>query len=146
MIMVQYPEPQFRIKVENGKRFVFDTIRKIWLHLTEEEWVRQNFLNYLISELNYPSTLIALEKEIILNDLKKRFDILVYNSLHQPWLMVECKASSVKLSEAVLQQLLRYNISIPVEYLIITNGTSTIGWKKENGELKMLKELPLFGV
>src|SRR5687768_11971370 len=113
MIMVQYPEPQFRIKVENGKRFIFDSIRKIWLLLTEEEWVRQNFLNYLIATLKYPSALIALEKEIMLNDLKKRFDILVYNSSHQPWMMVECKASSIKLSEDVLQQLLRYNISVP---------------------------------
>ena len=146
MIMVQYPEPQFRMKVENGKRFIFDTIRKVWLLLTEEEWVRQNFLNYLISELNYPPGLIALEKEIMLNDLKKRFDILVYNSSHQPWLMVECKASSVKLSEDVLQQLLRYNISVPVLYMVITNGASTIGWKKEKGELKMLKELPQFGL
>ena len=146
MIMVQYPEPQFRIKVENGKRFIFDSIRKIWLLLTEEEWVRQNFLNYLIATLKYPSALIALEKEIMLNDLRKRFDILVYNSSHQPWMMVECKASSVKLSEDVLQQLLRYNISVPVEYMVITNGTSTIGWKKDKGELKLLKELPQFGI
>ena len=146
MIMVQYPEPQFRIKVENGKRFIFDSIRKIWLLLTEEEWVRQNFLNYLIATLKYPSALIALEKEIMLNDLKKRFDILVYNSSHQPWMMVECKASSVKLSEDVLQQLLRYNISVPVEYMVITNGTSTIGWKKDKGELKLLKELPQFDI
>jgi hypothetical protein len=146
MITVQYPEPQFRIKVENGKRFIFDSIRKVWLLLTEEEWVRQNFLNYLISELKYPSGLIALEKEIMLNDLKKRFDILVYNSSHKPWMMVECKAASVKLSEDVLQQLLRYNISVPVDYMIITNGSSTIGWKKEQGELKMLKVLPSFGM
>ncbi|MGZ8538594.1 MAG: type I restriction enzyme HsdR N-terminal domain-containing protein [Flavisolibacter sp.] len=144
--MVQYPEPQFRIKVENGKRFVFDSIRKVWLLLTEEEWVRQNFLNYLISGLNYPSGLIALEKEITLNDLKKRFDILVYNTSHQPWMMVECKAASVKLNENVLQQLLRYNISVPVEYMVITNGSSTIGWRKEGGELKMLQELPQFGM
>ena len=144
MIMVQYPEPQFRIKVENGKRLIFDSIRKVWLHLTEEEWVRQNFLNYLISELKYPSALIALEKEIMLNELKKRFDILVYNPSHKPWMMVECKASSVKLSEDVLQQLLRYNISVPVDYMIITNGTSTIGWKKEQGGLKMLTDMPAF--
>jgi predicted type IV restriction endonuclease len=145
MIMVQYPEPQFRIKVENGKRFIFDPIRRTWLFLTEEEWVRQNFVNYLISDLKYPSTLIALEKEIMLNDLKKRFDILIYNPSHKPWMMVECKASSIKLSEDVLQQLLRYNISVPVDYMIITNGASTIGWKKENDGLKMLTELPVFG-
>jgi hypothetical protein len=141
MIAVQYPEPQFRMKNENGKQYIFDAIRKIWLLLTEEEWVRQNFVNYLIHQLNYPSTVIALEKEIWLNDLKKRFDILIYNKEHQPWMLVECKEPKVNLSEDVLQQVLRYNISVPVEYIVITNGQSTIGWKKEN-ELKLLQQLP----
>ena len=72
MIAVQYPEPQFRIKNDNGKQYIFDTIRKVWLLLTEEEWVRQNFVSYLITRLHYPSTVIALEKEILLNDLKKQ--------------------------------------------------------------------------
>ena len=141
MIAVQYPEPQFRMKNENGRHYIFDAIRKIWLLLTEEEWVRQNFVNYLTTQLNYPSTVIALEKEILLNDLKKRFDILVYNKEHQPWMLVECKEPKVNLSEDVLQQVLRYNISIPVEYIVITNGQSTIGWRKEK-ELKLLQELP----
>ena len=141
MIAVQYPEPQFRMKNENGRHYIFDAIRKIWLLLTEEEWVRQNFVNYLITQLNYPSTVIALEKEILLNDLKKRFDILVYNKEHRPWMLVECKEPKVNLSEDVLQQVLRYNISVPVEYIVITNGQSTIGWKKEK-ELKILQELP----
>ena len=142
MIMVQYPEPQFRTKVENGKRFIFDSIRKIWLLLTEEEWVRQNFVNYLITELKYPSTLIALEKEIMLNDLKKRFDILVYDQDHKPWMMIECKSPVVKLSEDVLQQVLRYNITVPVSFIVITNGETTIGWKKENNGLSLLQTLP----
>ena len=141
MIAVQYPEPQFRMKNENGRHYIFDTIRKIWLLLTEEEWVRQNFVNYLTTQLNYPSTVIALEKEILLNDLKKRFDILVYNKEHRPWMLVECKEPKVNLSEDVLQQVLRYNISVPVEYIVITNGKSTIGWKKEK-ELRLLNELP----
>ena len=141
MIAVQYPEPQFRMKNENGRHYIFDAIRKSWLLLTEEEWVRQNFVNYLITRLNYPSTVIALEKEILLNDLKKRFDILVYNKEHQPWMLVECKEPKVNLSEDVLQQVLRYNISVPVDYIVITNGQSTIGWKKEK-ELKLLQELP----
>jgi hypothetical protein len=88
-----------------------------------------------------PSTVIALEKEILLNDLKKRFDILVYDKNHQPWMLVECKEPKVNLSEDVLQQVLRYNISVPVEYIVITNGKSTMGWKKEK-ELKLLSELP----
>jgi hypothetical protein len=139
--MVQYPEPQFRMKKEKDKQYIFDAIRKVWLLLTEEEWVRQNFVHYLISQLNYPSTVIAIEKEISLNDLKKRFDILVYDKEHKPWMLVECKEPKVNLSEEVLQQVLRYNISVPVEYIVITNGNATVGWKKES-ELKLLSELP----
>jgi hypothetical protein len=141
MIAVQYPEPQFRIKKENGKQYIFDAIRKAWLLLTEEEWVRQNFVNYLVTQLHYPSAMIALEKEITLNELKKRFDILVYDKTYKPWLLVECKEPNVGLSEEVLQQALRYNISVPVEYIVITNGNTTVGWRKER-ELQLLKEMP----
>lgn len=143
MIVVQYPEPKFKLKNENGKQFIFDTIRKIWLQLTEEEWVRQNFVNYLITQLNYPSTVIAIEKEIRLNELKKRFDILVYDGEHKPWMLVECKEPNVNLSEDVLQQALRYNISVPVRYIVITNGKTTVGWKK-GGELRLLNEMPVW--
>jgi hypothetical protein len=141
MIVVQYPEPHFRMKKENGKQYIFDSIRKSWLLLTEEEWVRQNFVKYLTTQLNYPSAVIAIEKEISLNDLKKRFDILVYDKQHKPWMLIECKEPKVNLSEDVLQQVLRYNISVPVEYIVITNGTTTVGWKKENG-LKLLAQIP----
>jgi len=145
MISVQFPEPLFRIRHEGEKKFIFDAIRKQWLLLTEEEWVRQNFVLYLKEVLHYPPAFIALEKLIHLNELKKRFDILVYNSDHQPWMMVECKEPEVKLSELVLQQLLRYNISVPVTYLVITNGHHTIGWRKENEQLTLMKEMPAFG-
>jgi hypothetical protein len=141
---VQYPGPQFRIREEGEKRYIFDPLRKSWLLLTEEEWVRQNFVNYLTAVLKYPASFIALEKEIALFGLKKRFDVLVYGRGHQPWLMVECKAPGVPLDESVLQQVLRYNISVPVHYLVITNGAATIGWKKEGGKLELLSELPLW--
>lgn len=141
MIAVQYPEPKFKMKNENGRQYIFDSIRKVWLLLTEEEWVRQNFVNYLITQLKYPSAVIAIEKEISLNDLKKRFDILVYDKEHKPWMLIECKEPKVNLSEDVLQQVLRYNISVPAEYIVITNGNTTVGWKKEK-ELKLLKEFP----
>src|SRR5688500_14150214 len=117
MIPINYPAPDFPIREDGGKKYVFDRIRKTWLLLTAEEWVRQNFVHYLISVLQYPSALIALEKMMLLNDLTKRFDILVYDQMHQPWMMVECKAPDVPLSESVLQQLLRYHISIPVPLL-----------------------------
>lgn len=142
MIVVPFPPPQFRMKKDGEKTFVFDEIRRRWLVLTEEEWVRQNFVAYLQKELNYPASLIALEKGLILNGLKKRFDILVYNNAHQPWLMVECKAPSVSLSEDVLQQALRYNLSVPVDYIIITNGEKTMGWEKSGGELMLIHALP----
>jgi hypothetical protein len=144
MIAVQYPEPQFRMKRENDKQYIFDAIRKSWLLLTEEEWVRQNFVSYLTTTLHYPSTVIAIEKEFSLNDLKKRFDILVYDGQHQPWMLVECKEPKVALNEDVLQQVLRYNISVPVKYIVITNGNTTVAWKKE-GELQLIPELPPWG-
>ena len=142
MITVQYPEPGFRTRMQEGKRYIFDDIRKSWLLLTEEEWVRQNFVHYLVQGCSYPAAFIALEKEIYLNGLKKRFDILVYDAGHQPWLLVECKAPEVPLQEAVLQQALRYHQTVPVSYILLTNGGSTIGWKKTGGELKLIEEVP----
>lgn len=144
MIPVQYPPPHFKIKTEKEKRYIFDAIRKTWLLLTEEEWVRQSFVDYLLRVLEYPPAMMALEKGLELNGLKKRFDLLVYNSNHQPWLMVECKSPDVALSEEVLQQVLRYNMSIPVEYIIITNGEYTMGWRKEVESLKLIEEVPLW--
>ncbi len=142
MLKIAYPQPEFRIKTENDRKYIFDPHRKKWLLLTEEEWVRQNFIQFLIKEKNYPAALIAREKALQLGELKKRFDILVYDNDHQPWMMIECKAGEVKLNEEVLHQVLRYNISIPVQYIIITNGGYTYGWEKSKEGLIELAELP----
>lgn len=142
MIKVEFPKPNFKIKKEEGKEFIFDELRKQWIRLTPEEWVRQNFIQYLIHAKNYPSALIGIEKEMKLGELKKRFDLLVYNKEHEPWMMIECKAMHVELKEDVLQQLLRYHISIPVNYLVITNGSYTVCYKKKEGQLEMLADLP----
>jgi hypothetical protein len=142
MIHITYPPHNFKVEERNGQRFIFDNIRKKWLLLTDEEWVRQNFVNYLLIEMSYPATLLALEKSLTLNELKKRFDILVYDSKHQPWMLIECKAPQVLLSEAALQQVLRYNISVPVPFIAITNGAATFGWQKEHGQLRKLDALP----
>src|SRR5205814_9595968 len=99
MINVVFPEPVFRFKKENEVEFVFDNIRKQWLVLNEEEWVRQNFVQYLIQNLNYPAAFIAIEKEIMLGELKKRFDILVYDRNHKPWMIIECKATAINLND-----------------------------------------------
>ena len=142
MLVINYPEPDFRIKKENNKDLLFDPLRKRWLLLTPEEWVRQNFVQYLIRVKQYPAALIALEKEIWLGELKKRFDILVYNKDHEPWMIVECKAGTITLNEDTLQQALRYNISVPVEFILITNGNYTYGWQKKGGQLHGIAELP----
>ena len=142
MLVIDYPKPEFRIKKEGEKEFIFDALRKKWLLLTPEEWVRQNFIQYMIRVKKYPSSLIATEKEIQLGELKKRFDILMYDSKHQPWMMIECKGPEIKLNDAVLQQILRYNISVPVSLIIITNGKLTYGWQKMGIDLELINEIP----
>ena len=141
---MNYPEPVFRFKEENGKELIFDFIRKQWTVLNEEEWVRQNFVQFLVQEMKYPLELIAVEKEIQLGELKKRFDILVYDRNHKPWMLIECKTTDIKLNEEVLLQVLRYNISIPAIFLVITNGHFTYAWEKAGGELTELVQMPMW--
>lgn len=144
MIDIQYPEPAFKVKHKNSTPYIFDAIRKKWLVLQDEEWVRQNFVQYLIQVMQYPQSLVALEKEIYLGELKKRFDILVYDNDHKPWMLVECKADKINLNDDTLNQALRYNITMPAKYLVITNGNKTYGWEKKNGKLELIEKLPEF--
>ena len=144
MIEINFPEPVFRLKKEKEVEFIFDTIRKQWLVLNDEEWVRQNFIQYMVRVLQYPSAFIAVEKEIMLGELKKRFDILVYDKTHRPWMMIECKATAIHLSDATLQQVLRYNISVPVSFLVITNGHYTYGWEKKERKLELIRQMPVW--
>ncbi|HET6723316.1 MAG TPA: type I restriction enzyme HsdR N-terminal domain-containing protein, partial [Chitinophagaceae bacterium] len=99
---------------------------------------------FLVQEMKYPVELIALEKEIQLGELRKRFDILVYDRNHKPWMLIECKAGESRLDEKVLYQVLRYNISMPANFLIITNGYFTFAWEKTGGELKEIQQMPLW--
>ncbi len=142
MINVKYPDPKFRIKKVENKELIFDSVRKSWIELTDEEWVRQNFIQYLVQVMNYPILNIAVEKEIKLGELKKRFDILVYDKNHTPWMLIECKAHAINLDENVMQQILRYNISVPAIFLIITNGDSCYSWEKLENSLQEISNLP----
>ncbi|AXY75478.1 restriction endonuclease subunit R [Paraflavitalea soli] len=144
MIRIEYPSFPFRIREEEGKELIFDELRRLWIRLTPEEWVRQNFLQYLVQTMGYPASLIAIERELKLGELRKRFDVLVYNRQHQPWLMVECKAMEVNLDESVLQQVLRYNIAVPVPFLVITNGHYCAGFEKRGQQLQAIGTLPVF--
>lgn len=142
MIKIEYPEYQPKIKKERNREFIFDEIRKKWVVLTPEEWVRQNFLQYLMRVKKYPSSLIAVEKEIKLGELKKRFDIVVHDRDARPWMIIECKEMNVGLDKAVLDQVLRYNITLQVPYLVITNGKYCMATVISNIELREIDELP----
>lgn len=142
MIKIEYPPYQPKIKKEKGKEFIFDEVRKQWLMLTPEEWVRQNFLQYLLQVKKYPASLIAVEKEIQLGELKKRFDIVVYDKNTLPWMIIECKEMNVVLDASVLNQVLRYNQVLKVPFLVITNGRNTVAYSTVNNELVELLELP----
>lgn len=141
MVKIAYPEPDFQMKEEDGKEVIFDRFRRSWVRLTPEEWVRQNFLVFLVKVMQYPSSLIAVETEIRLHELRKRCDIVVYKN-DQPWMIIECKEMNEPMSEAVLMQVLRYNISIPSPYLVITNGIHCFAWQLLAGKAIELNELP----
>jgi len=116
------PEYTFRFKKEENKTYIFDDSRKKYVVLTSEEWVRQNFLMYLISELDFPKSLISVEAGLKLYKRIKRTDIVVYDKQGNPVLIVECKAPEVKLNEKVFDQIVRYNMALHVNFLIVTNG------------------------
>jgi len=143
MIKINYPQYDFRIKEEGGKELIFDDFRKLWVRLTPEEWVRQNMLQYLVQTKKYPASLIAVEKEIALGELRKRFDILVYKA-SKPWMIIECKEVNVNLNEPVIKQVLSYNISLQTDFLIVTNGTSTYGFALGKGGIEPVGEFPDF--
>jgi hypothetical protein len=116
------PTYSFKIKSSENKYFIFDIIRKKYLVLTPEEWVRQHIIHYLIAEKNYPISLIAVEKKLTINKLTKRTDILVFNAKGSPHIIVECKAPSIKITQEAFDQIARYNLKLEANYLIVTNG------------------------
>lgn len=122
MQKLNLPEHTFRFKKEDNKTYIFDDFRKKFVVLTPEEWVRQNFLMYLITELNYPKTLISVEAGLKLYKTKKRTDIVIYNKQGAPLLIVECKAPAISMNEKVFDQIVRYNMALQVKYLTVTNG------------------------
>jgi len=129
MIKIEFPKQQVKIRQQAGVNEVFDIIRKKWLRLSPEEWVRQNMIHYLLLK-KYPVSLVAVEKEIKLGELTKRCDIVVYSRKTLPFMIIECKEMNIPLSEKALEQILRYHITLPAEYLIVTNGSYCFGFQK----------------
>jgi hypothetical protein len=116
------PEYSFRIRGDEGSERIFDPVRKKYVRLTPEEWVRQNFVQYLINEGKYPPGLIGIEVMSPFNNLKKRVDVLVHNRAGRPVMIVECKAPEIEINDEVFDQLVCYNMGFRVPYLILTNG------------------------
>jgi hypothetical protein len=141
MIRLEFPNHQFRFKEENNKEFIFDEIRKRWVRLTPEEWVRQNFIQYLIQIKKYPASLLAIEKEIKLGELKKRCDIIIYKNA-VPWMIVECKEPDVILDDKTAQQIFAYNMVLKATYLVLINGNKT--YCLETNTQKMMHSIPDF--
>ncbi len=144
MIKIEFPSYHPKIKDTGGKEYIFDTFRKRWILLTPEEWVRQNFLQYLVETMHYPASLIAVEKQLFLGDVKKRFDIVVYDKVSKPFMIIECKEMRVPLSEKVLQQALSYNSNIQARFLVITNGSHCVGFEKKNDRFSEINAIPEF--
>ena len=146
MEKLNFKSYQFKIKNNENKQYVFDEIRKKNVLLTPEEWVRQNCIQFLIHEKQYPRSLISIEKKISLNSLTRRYDIVVFNSNGTIQLLVECKSPKVKITQKTFDQISRYNLAFKSRHLMITNGLSHYFCKVdlENQKYFFLKELPKY--
>jgi hypothetical protein len=140
--------PSFTPKVsqKSGKRYIFDILRQKNVALTPEEWVRQHFVNYLVTEKNYPAELLANEVFISLNNLSKRCDTVVYNCYLEPLAIVEYKAPSVPVTQEVFEQIARYNMVLRVNHLIVSNGLEHYCCRidYETATYVYLKEIPAY--
>lgn len=122
MLTLNLPQFDIKIKQENQKNYVFDTLRKKYVSLTPEEWVRQHFVNFLIHYKHYPAGLLGNEIQIQLNGTKKRCDTVLLDRQMRPRMIVEYKAPQVPITQEVFNQISRYNIVLNVDYLIVSNG------------------------
>lgn len=146
MMPLNFPEFSLRLsKDDQGRILVFDIVRKKHLVLTPEEWVRQHFIHFLVETGKYPKSNIAIEQGLKLNGLQKRCDILAYQN-GSPYLLVECKAPTVKLDQSVFDQIARYNHVLKVPFLAVTNGLQHIYavMDFENNKYNFIKDLPIY--
>jgi len=139
--------PSHNLKITHTEEgdYVFDIIRKKLVFLTPEEWVRQHILHYLLKDLGYPSGLIKVESGVSYNLRMKRSDVVIYNNLGEPYILVECKAPNVKIDQSTLEQVAMYNKSLKASIIILTNGLTHYTFKiGASGELLNLEEIPKF--
>jgi len=140
------PTYKFKIKSNENKYFIFDIVRKKYVSLTPEEWVRQHIVHYLVEEKKYPISLITIEKKLTINKLTKRTDILVFNTDGLPHIIVECKAASVHINQDAFDQIARYNLKLNANFLFVSNGLNHYYCKMdiENETYIFLETIPKY--
>jgi hypothetical protein len=144
MQALNLPTYSFNIKSEGGRTIIFDVIRRKYVALTPEEWVRQNFIHYLNIEKKYPLTLMSVETGFALYETNKRSDILIHNRQGKATALVECKAPEVKITRTVFEQIVRYNLKYELNILMVTNGLKHYCSRVNHLEhaTEFLKEIP----
>ncbi|WP_394907137.1 type I restriction enzyme HsdR N-terminal domain-containing protein [uncultured Mesonia sp.] len=146
MTALNFPTYSFRFKNKQNKTAIFDSIRKKFIILTPEEWVRQHVVHYLHYEKNYPWSMINVEKQVLVNQLPKRYDVVGFKTTGDLQLIVECKAPKVKITQETFDQIARYNLSLKADFLMVTNGLSHYFCKMDYNkqQYNFLPELPLY--
>ena len=144
MQKLNFPSYSFRFKNSENRMSIFDEIRKKFIILTPEEWVRQHVIRFLLEEKKYPKLLINVEKVLNVNGLRKRHDIVVFNPDGSIFILVECKAPEIKTAQATFDQIARYNLTLKAQYLMVTNGLNHYFCQMdfENEKYEFLRELP----
>lgn len=146
MQIINFPDYEFRFKSNENKTLIFDIIRKKFVTLTPEEWVRQHVIHFLVFELKYPRSHINIEKQLTLHNTKKRYDLVVFKPSGDIHIIVECKAPNIAIDQDVFDQIARYNFVLNASYLMLTNGLEhyfcSMDFQQE--EYLFLKELPVY--
>ena len=144
MQQLNFPSYTFRFKNSENKVSIFDEIRKKFIVLTPEEWVRQHVVQFLLEEKKYPKSLINVEKVLMVNGLRKRYDVVVFNSDGSIFVLIECKAPAIKIAQATFDQIARYNMTLKSQFLMVTNGLNHYFCQMdfENEKYAFLENLP----
>jgi hypothetical protein len=143
---LNFPKYNFRFKSNENKTLIFDIIRKKFVILTPEEWVRQHTLHFLITEKKYPVSYINVEKQLLLNDTVKRYDIVIFKNDGDVEIIIECKAPSVTINQLSFDQIARYNLALNSNLLMVTNGMTHYFCKMDikNKKYIFLRDLPKY--
>lgn len=146
MQKLNFPEYEFKIIEKNGEKLIFDEVRKKYIKLQPEEWIRQNLIKFLSTEYNYPISLMSVEKGHKLNSKLQRSDLILYNKKAQPIMMIECKAANISINQDTFNQAARYNLRYNAEYILVSNGLKHYCCKfdSDNNKFVFLKTIPNF--